>query len=219
MKPDVLAIVTQGNLATLTEAQRTDYYLALCDALGLDPRFRPVDFIESQGRVVAYLNRGATDALARREGIQRDIVSRPQVVSIDTVKVVECVASATDRNGRSETRTGTLILKDHATVFMKCETKAIRRATIASLGIGMLDESELSGIRGADALANAARGAALEAHAVAVFDTIASVLPTLASASREQKQAVWNPAVKLLAENASVTLKEAHNALAARLKR
>ena len=219
--PDMLAILARGNIASLSEEDRTRYILALCDALGLDPRFKPVDLIPGQGgALVPYLNRGATDSLARREGIQRVTVVSPKVVDIDGVKCVLSIARATDtRTLRYEERTATMILRDHANAYMRCETKAIRRATIAVLGIGMLDESELDGIRGADAIADAARAQALQAHVEAVAQRIALELPSLSQASKEEKAEAWKRHRKQLADDACITISEAQAVLLAAVKR
>ena len=219
--PDMLAILARGNIASLSEEDRTRYILALCDALGLDPRFKPVDLIPGQGgALIPYLNRGATDSLARREGIQRTTVVFPKVVEIDGVKCVLCVARATDtKTGRYEERVATAISRDHQNVFMKVETKAIRRATIAVLGVGMLDESELDGIRGADALAEGARAQALQAHVEATTQRIAMELPSLSQATTEEKAEAWKRHRAQLAEAASITISEAQAVLLAAVKR
>jgi len=219
--PDMLAILARGNIASLSEEDRTRYILALCDALGLDPRFKPIDLIPGQGgALVPYLNRGATDALARREGIQRVIVSPAMVVKIGAVECVQCTARATDvKTGRWEESTATVLLKDHANVYMKCETKAKRRATIALLGIGFLDEAELDGIRGADALAENARAQALQAHVEATVERMRPVLPTLAGASEDTRRAYWESQRAQLAIDAGITVREAQAVLKAAIQR
>lgn len=224
-QPDMLAILARGNIASLNEEDRTKYILALCDALSLDPRFKPIDLISGQGGTVTpYLNRGATDSLARRWGIQRTTVKAPCVVTIGTVECVMCVARATDtKTGRWEERVATAILKDHANAFMRVETKAIRRATIALLGIGLPDESELDGIRGADAMADHARAQALEAHVQATTERIAKELPQLNAGTPEElkraKATLWSAQVEQLASDASITREEAQKALLAAMKR
>jgi hypothetical protein len=219
--PDMLAILARGNIASLSEEDRTRYILALCEALSLDPRFKPIDLIPGQGgALVPYLNRGATDSLARREGIQRVTVVSPKVVDIDGVKCVLCIARATDtRTLRYEERTATMIMRDHANAYMRCETKAIRRATIAVLGIGMLDESELDGIRGADAIADTARAQALQAHVEATVERMKPILPTLAGASEETRRAYWESQRAQLALDAGITVREAQSVLKAAIQR
>jgi hypothetical protein len=218
--PDMLAILARGNISSLSEEDRTRYILALCDALGLDPRFKPIDLIPGQGgALVPYLNRGATDALARRDKVQRITVVQPKVVTIGSVECVLCVSRATMPDGRYEERVATSLLRDHANAYMKVETKAYRRATIAVLGIGMLDESELDGIRGADALAETARAQALQAHVEAATQRIAMELPSLSQASKEEKAEAWKRHRAQLAEAASITIGEAQAVLLAAVKR
>ena len=218
--PDMLAILARGNIASLSEADRTRYILALCDALGLDPRFKPIDLIPGQGgALVPYLNRGATDALARRDKVQRITVVQPKVVAIGSVECVLCVSRATMPDGRYEERVATSLLRDHANAFMKVETKAYRRATIAVLGIGMLDESELDGIRGADAIADTARAQALQAHVEATVERMKPVLPTLAGASEDTRRAYWEAQRAQLAIDAGITVREAQAVLKAAIRR
>ena len=224
-KPDMLAILARGNIASLSEEDRTKYILALCDALCLDPRFKPIDLISGQGGTVTpYLNRGATDSLARREGIQRTTVVPPKEVEINGVKCVLCVARATDvKTGRYEERVATAVNKDAGNAFMRVETKAIRRATIALLGIGLIDESELDGIRGADAMAAHARAQALQAHVEATTERIATALPQLNAVTPEElnraKGELWKAQVEQLASDASITREEAQRALMAAMRR
>ena len=217
---DIVAILARGNISSLSEEEKTQYYLELCYALKLDPRFRPVDFIEGKGNsLTPYLNKGATDALARAGSIQRITVVQPKVIELDSVKCVMCVARATDPSGRYEERIATALLRNHENILMRVETKAYRRATLAVLGIGMLDESELDGIRGADALAEGARALALEAHVQAAVERITLELPTVTDTSMEARRARWETHTARLAEEASVTHKEAKAVLLAAMKR
>jgi hypothetical protein len=114
--------------------------------LGLDPTTQPLAYLKLSGKEVLYVTRGATDRLAARHNLNREIIDGPKVIDLGGTKLVIAVCKVTLPNGRYETATATVPLTDPANVLMKCETKAKRRATLAILGVGMLDESELDTI-------------------------------------------------------------------------
>lgn len=215
----IVQAITESDVRALTPDARTTYYLSLCEALGLDPRFKPIEFLEFNGRVIPYVNRGGTDALARRDGIQRTIVERPRVIKMGDAEIVVCVARATDRTGRYEERTATCLMRDPANVFMKCETKAIRRATLALYGVSFIDESELSGMGRADTLAEPARAEATAAYLECAVERLRAELPSLANATREHKATVWASHVNRLASEAAITRQEAHTLLNGAIRR
>lgn len=144
----VSSIVLRGDLSALTEEQLTRYYASLCESLGLDVRFKPFDFILSQGKKVLYANRACTDMLAKLHGITREIIDGPRFVELDKTKAIICIARATSPSGRQETATAVVPANDPINGIMKCETKAKRRATLAILGLGLLDHTELETIPG-----------------------------------------------------------------------
>lgn len=89
---------------------------------------------------------GATDQLRRIHGVSTQILSRER---IDDAYVV--TARATDPSGRSDESIGAVSiggLKGDAlcNALMRAETKAKRRATLAFVGLGWLDESEVETI-------------------------------------------------------------------------
>ena len=140
------SLVLRGDIAGLTPPQRVDYYVRLCGVLGLDPTTQPLAYLKLSGKEVLYVTRGATDRLAARHNLNREIIDGPKVIDLGGTKLVIAVCKVTLPNGRYETATATVPLTDPANVLMKCETKAKRRATLAILGVGMLDESELDTI-------------------------------------------------------------------------
>lgn len=141
----ILSYVSKGDISALSSEQRAWLYTELCRRYGFDPLIRPFDVLELNGKVVLYANRGATDSIALRYGITRTVTVKPCVRTIGGLDIVYCEASA-EYQGRIETATATVPLKDPATVFMKAETKAKRRATLAVIGLGLLDESEVADI-------------------------------------------------------------------------
>jgi len=135
---------------SLTAQQRAGYVTALCRALRLNPLTNPVQFIRLNGREVLYVTRTATDQLAAIHGLNRKTVRGPEIVDIAGTKVALCTVEVSLPNGRSETATATLPVADPAMLYMKLETKAKRRGTLAILGLGMLAEDEAESIPGGE---------------------------------------------------------------------
>ena len=137
------SLVVKGDVSGLSPVQRAALYVSACRELGLNPRAQPFAFLRLNGKEVMYATRGATDQLARIHNVTREIVDGPKVIDLAGTKLVICVARASLPGGRSETSTATLPLADPAMVLMKAETKAKRRATLALLGLAILDEDEV----------------------------------------------------------------------------
>ena len=110
---------------------------------------QPFAFLRLSGKEVMYPTRGATDQLARIHGVNREIIDGPKVLDLAGAKVLFAVCRAT-LGHRVETATAAVPLPAGAenvcNAVMKTETKARRRATLAILGLALLDESELDTI-------------------------------------------------------------------------
>ena len=143
------SLVTKGDISGLNTEQRTQYYVGMCDRMGLDPATQPFSIVKQGPREFFYVNRGATDQLAATHRVNREIVDGPRLIELDGVKLIFCICRATLPNGRIETATATVPAVDLVNALMKCETKAKRRATLSILGLSMPDESEVETIRGA----------------------------------------------------------------------
>lgn len=140
------SFVTRGDWSQLAPQDRARAYVQVCAQHGLNALSQPFAFLRLNGKEVLYATRGATDQLAAKHGITREIIDGPKIVDIAGTKVALCTARATLPTGRSETGTATLPVADPVNLYMKLETKAKRRATIALLGLAMLDETELATI-------------------------------------------------------------------------
>lgn len=139
-------VIAQGDLGKLTLEQRTAYYQAVCESLGLNPLTRPFEYIMLQGRLTLYARRDAADQLRKLHGISVEIASR---VKVDDLYVV--TARATDRSGRVDESIGAVAIgalkgEALANALMKCETKAKRRVTLSICGLGWTDETEVETI-------------------------------------------------------------------------
>lgn len=142
-------VIAGGDLAALTPEQRTSYYHAVCDSLGLNPLTRPFEYIRLQGKLTLYARRDATDQLRKAQGISVEIKGRARV---DDLYVV--TASAHDPNGRADESIGAVSVQGLsgealANALMKAETKAKRRVTLSICGLGWTDETEVDSIPGA----------------------------------------------------------------------
>lgn len=141
------SLVLRGDVSGLGPSQRVALYLNTCRLLGLNPIAQPFTFLRLSGKEVMYATRGATDQLAAIHKLTREIIDGPKVVDFGGTKLGYCVARVTHPNGRVETATATLpVTGDISMLPMKLETKAKRRATLAILGLALLDESEVADI-------------------------------------------------------------------------
>jgi hypothetical protein len=143
------SLMSGGDCSRLTPAQKTAYYLARCDAAGLDPRAQPFAFMNLNGKTVLYAVKAAADQLSAKHGLKTSIVSQ---TTEDGIRVVTVHVDAKD--GRSTEEIGALPVKGLAgealsNALMKCVTKAKRRAVLSICGLGMLDETEVESIPGA----------------------------------------------------------------------
>jgi hypothetical protein len=145
----MLALVAGGDCSRLTPAQRTAYYVARCEAAGLDPRAQPFQFVRLQGGEKLYATKAATDQLAGKHGIVCTIVSQATDSGVRVVTV-----RATSKDGKSQEDVGIVPVEGLkgealANAMMKAVTKAKRRTILSLCGLGMLDESEVETIPGA----------------------------------------------------------------------
>ena len=140
------SLISGGDCSKLTPAQQTAYYVARCEAAGLDPRAQPFAFMTLNGKRVLYALKAASDQLAAKHGVRMTIVSQ---VTEDGIRIVTVHAEAKD--GRQTEEIGALPIKGltgdaMANALMKTVTKAKRRAVLSLCGLGMLDETELETI-------------------------------------------------------------------------
>lgn len=143
-------LVTIGDLAQLTPQQRSGYYIALCRSLGLKPELLPFEFLKLNGKTVLYAKKSCAEQLRQGHGI-----SIYQLDERETGENLIVTAYARNGQGREDIDQGVVSIKGlHGDVLanarMKAITKAKRRVTLSLCGLGMLDESEIETIRGAN---------------------------------------------------------------------
>jgi len=142
-------VLVAGDLASLNEAQRIEYYKAVCESLGLNPLTRPFEYLRLNGRLVLYATRAAADQLRAIHGIS---IVDARVEHKDDLVVV--TVRGRNRDGREDVEIGVVSVAGLrgdalANAEMKALTKAKRRLTLSLAGLGWLDESETETIPGA----------------------------------------------------------------------
>jgi len=147
-------VVGSGDLSALNPTQRVEYYLKVCESVGLNPLTTPFAFIKLQGRTVLYAQAGAAQQLASIHNLS-PVPSEPTFTNGICVVRVE----VSDPNGRRSANIGAVAVEHLkgdplANALMKTTTKALRRAVLAHCGLGMLDETEVETIP--DAVVSAA---------------------------------------------------------------
>jgi hypothetical protein len=178
LDPEVLRrIRTTGNLAGLTREQQDQYYLSLCEFIGIDPLVQPFNLIEMPARgnespkVILYANKACFNQLRAKYKIN---ISVGEPIIKDGICMVQ--ANAVTKDGhededigatgicKEETKwvwdnakqknmpqkTGKVVEmqgEDRANAIMKAVTKAKRRVTLSICGLGLLDETEVEDMR------------------------------------------------------------------------
>jgi len=165
-------VLVKGDLAALTDDQRTAYYLRVCESLGLNPLTKPFDYIpvKAEGggeKMILYATKSCTDQLRALRSVSVAIVGREHKPGLYIVS-----ARATLPDGRADESDGAVSTEREkgvwktapsgkryfegtgeyaplrgealANAIMRAETKARRRVTLAICGLGMLDESEVA---------------------------------------------------------------------------
>ena len=162
-------VVIQGDLSKLNPQERLVYYTKVCESLGLNPLTKPFDYLQLDGKLVLYAKRDCTDQLRKIHGISITITNRERIGDVYCV-----TARAAMPDGRTDEAIGVVSLLKKETVWdemrqrnvptgnivplapdelanalMKAETKAKRRVTLSIAGLGMMDESEIETVEGA----------------------------------------------------------------------
>ena len=140
------SLALRGDISMLKAVDKVAYYRAMCERLGLDPMSQPFLPLKLNGKEVLYAARSATDQLARLHNVTREVISREQISDVYIVKVRASLPSGRFEESIGAVSIGGLKGEALANALMKCETKSKRRSTLALLGLGMLDESEIETI-------------------------------------------------------------------------
>ena len=175
VEPAVMREVVAGNIAGLTAAQQTEYMLAVCNSLGLNPLVKPLEFIDFPARrgepakTVLYPNATAVNMLIDREALSVDYSDVHEDPERD-IMIQWCYITNGKRQGKDfaalpisreewqnqngkNVRTGRKIPLDGeawANQLMKLTTKARRRAVLAFCGLPSVFGGSESDARDAD---------------------------------------------------------------------
>ncbi len=138
-----------GDLSKLNLNDRLNYYNQVCESLGLNPLTQPFSYITLNGKLTLYAKRDCAEQLRNSRGVS--ITQLDKVFNGDLYIVT---AYAKDKTGKTDVSTGAVSVKglggeNLANAIMKAETKAKRRVTLSICGLGLLDETEVASIPGA----------------------------------------------------------------------
>jgi hypothetical protein len=206
---DLEKVLIQGDLSGLTEAQRVNYYVAMCKHMGLHPLSKPFEYItftESKKvggswvevpKMVLYVTKNCAEQLC---GLREISVQTSPPVERDGILTVK--ARASTMTGRFSDATGAISLaklteKNLANAIMKAETKAKRRAVLSLCGLSFFDHTEVEDMPSNQVLGiGDAAIAALEARHLtppALEHEMSTISPNLAAKPREQVSAREEP--------------------------
>lgn len=148
----ILNVAVGGDLSKLSAQQQLDYYTAVCRSLGLNALTRPFGFIKTDGRVVLYALKDCAEQLRTLRK-----VSITKIETEQTEELITVTAYGALPDGRTDSDVGAVYIKGLkgdalSNARMKATTKAKRRLTLSICGLGMLDESEVSSIAGAQVM-------------------------------------------------------------------
>ena len=105
-----------GDLAKLSPADRTQYYLALCQSTGLNPLTRPFIVLKApDGSMQWYPTVGCAEQLRKRDRVSTRILNRE--MGLDGLYIVTVEASTPD--GRSEQSQGIVALAEPRMTWRK----------------------------------------------------------------------------------------------------
>lgn len=155
--------IATGKLDMLSEEEKKQHYLNVCQSLGLDPkagllRYEMMDDGTGTGlkHLVLYATKGATDRLRDIHGI--DVIEMTDKIAGGAITFI---AKGRNKAGRIDIAVGSATLeglrgKAIGYAFMASQTRASRRLTLQMAGAGLLDESEINdGQNGTVAIENA----------------------------------------------------------------
>lgn len=149
----IASVVLEGDLSKLSKEQLLAYYNRTCESVGLNPLTQPFRLLRLSGKLVLYAGKDCTDQLRKLHGVSVERVDRDVTEGMYVV-----TAYVKDKTGRVDSEIGAVPItglkgENLANAMMKTITKAKRRATLSICGLGMLDETEVGSIPGAQVVA------------------------------------------------------------------
>jgi hypothetical protein len=139
------SVVIEGDLSRLTPEQRVEYYLRVCNNLGLNPLLRPFNYITIRGKLILYPTKTCHSQLRENRNVSIDDLDIKE--DNDNITVI---VKGHDSTGRTDVEIAVVSKKDmggdYGNNVMKCVTKGKNRLTLSLCGLGMPDETELETI-------------------------------------------------------------------------
>ena len=150
LSPDIISsLVLGGDLSKLNPIQKVQYYNTLCERIGLDPTTQPFKILRLNNKEVLYADKGATQQLCKIYNISTEVTKKEKIEDVYVVTVRAKLGDRfTDEDGA--VTIGSLKGDMLANALMKAVTKAKRRAVLSIVGLGMLDETDVETINGAE---------------------------------------------------------------------
>ncbi len=99
-------LVIGGDLSGLSDRQKTDYYLSVCAATGVNPATRPYEFLKLNGKVTLYARKDCTEQLRKNQSVSIEIKSREIINECYVV-----TAKAINFQGRTDESIGAVPIK------------------------------------------------------------------------------------------------------------
>lgn len=135
------SVLLDGDLSRLSDKDRVEYMVKVCQSLGLNPTTKPFEFIKLSGRLVMYAKRDCTEQLRKIHMVSLTIKAR------EVVNGCYVVTAGAESRGRCDESIGAVPIEglkgeSLSNAMMKAETKAKRRVTLSICGLGLLDETE-----------------------------------------------------------------------------
>lgn len=143
------SVLMAGDLAKLSPQQRVSFYGSVCESVGLNPLTRPFEYLNLNGKLTLYATKNCADQLRYVHHIS--VLDIRREVS-DGILIT--TVSVSNPQGRRDEDIGAISVaglqgEAKSNAWMKCTTKAKRRATLSICGLSMPDESEIDSIKGA----------------------------------------------------------------------
>lgn len=144
-------VIISGDLSPLQPKERARYYTRVCESLGLNPLTRPFGYIRLDNKLTLYAFRDCADQLRRIHKVSIEVLTR--VIEKETMTVH---VRARTPDGRTDEDIGCVPFPKNlsgvpaSNTQMKALTKAKRRVTLSICGLGILDETEVASIPGAE---------------------------------------------------------------------
>jgi len=152
----IASLVTTGDLSRLTNEEKAQHYLAVCNALGLTAATQPFSYLRLNGKEILYANRACTEQLCSVHKLSVEVTGRQTDgdVHMVFVRVWQGKGGPSERFADGEGAVPLSGLKGEAlaNAYLKCATKARRRAVLAFCGLSLLDETEVETIHAAKQL-------------------------------------------------------------------